>query len=274
MSISRSGYYKWLKNKDSKNIYHVNRDILTDLVKEIHQQKPSYGYHRIHAKILETTGWLISANLVHKVCKYANIKSKAKHYKYSPKQVGKESIKYPNLINNNWKTTRPFEKLTTDSTKILFKHKGYDWTYYLDTFNGEIVGSDIRDYSYGASMKNHLAALNDMLENKKTRGYIGQETILHSDQGTIYSSLAFNNAHKEYDIIRSMSRAGTPTDNPVIESKNGWLKQEICMDFNQNDFETVEDYINAIIYDNNHYRPSFALNYKTPVQYRTELGFQ
>ncbi len=32
-----------------------------------------------------------------------------------------------------------------------------------------------------------------------------------------------------YNIIRSMSRIGTPTDNPIIESKNGWLKTECTL---------------------------------------------
>ena len=46
------------------------------------------------------------------------------------------------------------------------------------------------------------------------------------------------------------------------------------IDFNQEDYETVEDYINAIIYDHNYLRPSYALNYKTPIEYRTQLGFK
>ena len=70
-----------------------------------------------------------------------------------------------------------------------------------------------------------------------------------------------------------MSRIGTPTDNPIIESKNGWLKKEMYIDFNQEDFETVEDYINAIIYDHNYLRPSYALNYKTPIEFRILSGF-
>lgn len=53
-----------------------------------------------------------------------------------------------------------------------------------------------------------------------------------------------------------MSRIATPTDNPIIESKNGWLKKEMYIDFNQDDYENVEDYINAIINDHNNYRPS------------------
>ena len=28
-----------------------------------------------------------------------------------------------------------------------------------------------------------------------------------------------------------MSRAGTPTDNPIIESLNGWIKEELFLDF-------------------------------------------
>ena len=39
-----------------------------------------------------------------------------------------------------------------------------------------------------------------------------------------------------------MSRIGTPTDNPIIESKNGWLKKEMFIDFNLNDYETIEEF--------------------------------
>lgn len=32
-------------------------------------------------------------------------------------------------------------------------------------------------------------------------------------------------------MIRSMSRGGTPTENPVIEALKGWIKEELCLDF-------------------------------------------
>ena len=113
-----------------------------------------------------------------------------------------------------------------------------------------------------------------MLNNKIKRGYENLETIVHTDQGAVYSSVSFNNIFDSYKVTRSMSRIGTPTDNPIIESKNGWLKKEMYIDFNQDDYDTVEDYINAIIYDHNYLRPSYALNYKTPIEYRTQLGFK
>lgn len=272
MNVSRSGYYKWFKAKDILNQYELDRIDLERLIRNIHKRKPSYGYHRIHKRILEEIGWWISSNLVHKTCKFLGIRSKAKHYGKNKKN-GEESIKYPNLINNTWTTERPFEKIVSDSTKIWFKGKGYDWTYYVDAFNREIVGSDVRDYYYGVNMLNHKKALNEMLNNKIKRGYSNLETIFHSDQGLIYSSMSFNNEHINYNIIRSMSRIGTPTDNPIIESKNGWLKKEMYIDFNQNNYETVHDYINAVIEDHNYYRPSYALKYKTPIEYRTQLGF-
>lgn len=273
MNISRSGYYKWKKNKKILNRYELNRKELGEIIIDIHKRKPSYGYHRINAIIRREIGWIISDNLVHKVCKSLKIRSKAKHYSIY-KVPGLESIKYPNLIQNNWKTSRPLEKITSDTTMIWFKKQRYDWTYYVDAFDDSIIGSDVKPFNYGGNMKNHIDALQDMLNNKTKRGYKDQETIFHSDQGAIYSSMAFNNAHKDYNIIRSMSRRGTPTDNPIIESKNGWLKKEMYIDFNQEDFDTVEDYINAIIHDHNYLRPSYALQYKTPIEFRILSGFK
>ena len=48
MDVSRSGYYKWLKNRDVLNRYEIDRLELEKLIKEIHNKKPSYGYRRIN----------------------------------------------------------------------------------------------------------------------------------------------------------------------------------------------------------------------------------
>lgn len=167
MDVSRSGYYKWLKNKDILNNYEMNRKELGKLIIDIHNRKPSYGYHRINAIIKLDTGWIVSDNLVHKVCKLLNIKSKAKHYKY--KRPGEESIKYLNIINGNWNTSRPFEKVVSDTTTFWFKRKQYDWTFYLDVFNNEIVGYNVRESMHGNGILNHREALSNMLNNKIKR---------------------------------------------------------------------------------------------------------
>jgi transposase InsO family protein len=70
-----------------------------------------------------------------------------------------------------------------------------------------------------------------------------------------------------------MSRAGTPTDNPVIEAINGWIKDEIRTDFNFNEVPNVSRFLRDYIFYFNYQRPAAALDYKTPIQFKTELGF-
>ena len=70
-----------------------------------------------------------------------------------------------------------------------------------------------------------------------------------------------------------MSRAGTPTDNPVIESLNGWIKAELYKDFKIYLAEDINIVINDYIKYFNTQRLAYSLQYKTPVQYKTEQGF-
>ena len=98
-----------------------------------------------------------------------------------------------------------------------------------------------------------------------------EPTVLHTDQGSVYASMAYNELIKDSNIVRSMSRAGKPTDNPVNESLNGWMKEEIYIDFkinecrNRDEFKEVLD--RYVSYYNNQ-RPCYALGYDTPVNYR------
>ena len=70
-----------------------------------------------------------------------------------------------------------------------------------------------------------------------------------------------------------MSRVGTPTDNPIIESLNGWIKEEMRKDFNLCDVDNIPLFIENYVHYFNNERLSCKLNYKTPVQYRIEQGF-
>lgn len=98
-----------------------------------------------------------------------------------------------------------------------------------------------------------------------------EPTIIHTDQGSVYSSKAYNELIKDTNIVRSMSRAGKPTDNPVNESLNGWIKEELYMDFKIDDCRSREEFKSVMaryieFYNNN--RPCYAIGYDTPVNYR------
>ena len=101
-----------------------------------------------------------------------------------------------------------------------------------------------------------------------------EPVILHTDQGSIYSSKAFCKAHEHCtNIKRSMSRVATPTDNPIIESLNGWIKEELYIDFGLYYSKSVPELINNYVKYFNNYRLSSKLHYKNPVQFRIEQGF-
>lgn len=96
------------------------------------------------------------------------------------------------------------------------------------------------------------------------------ETIFHTDHGSVYSSKAFNELLLPYDITRTMSDPGTPTQNGAMESINGWAKTELFMDFNIKDSEDVPNQIAEYIKFYNEERPAYTLGYKTPKQYKEE----
>jgi transposase InsO family protein len=70
-----------------------------------------------------------------------------------------------------------------------------------------------------------------------------------------------------------MSRGGTPTDNPVIEALNGWIKEELYQDFDLANTEDVHSLLDRYVAYYNEKRAAYSLNYKSPVQYRVEQGF-
>lgn len=112
----------------------------------------------------------------------------------------------------------------------------------------------------------YIHGLEDLIEIKKQ--YPEYEMILHSDQGSVYSSKVFNELLPMYGIKHSMSRAGTPTDNAAMEAINGWIKAELFMDFHVTGEDSVEKEIEDYIVFFNEQRPAYSLNYLTPKQYR------
>lgn len=268
MGVNRSGYYKWRARKGTSNQYEKDRKILTEMLWEAHQKHRSYGYHRLAAIVRNETGWLFSDNLAHKCCKYAGIWARVKHYRWQSSQKGREHWRCPNRVHGNWDVRKPMKLVVSDMTHICYKGKPYEWTYLLDTFNNEILSSHISPIP--GDRRPYFRCLEDLIQKAKEQA---DPVTLHTDQGSVYSSQAFYNAHKQYNIIRSMSRAGTPTDNPVIEAVNGWIKAEIYAEGWHKRFNTAEEMICAYVDYYNHERLAYSLGYKSPVQYRTEQGF-
>ena len=237
------------------------------LVELIHEEHPSFGYHDINATIYKQTRWKLSSLTVHKVCKYLGIKSEARHYQW--KKPGDEHVIYKNIVSGNWEASRPLEIVASDMTMIKHRGKRYEWTFVIDIFSNSIIASSISS-KHGDNLPYHNC-LKQLIQIIEKEDY-SEPIIFHSDQGTVYSSKGFQEAHKNYNIIRSMSRVGTPTDNAVIESLNGWIKAEIRCDYNINEWNSIEEFIDHYIHFFNNERPAYKHKYKTPAQFLIEQG--
>lgn len=97
------------------------------------------------------------------------------------------------------------------------------------------------------------------------------QVLLHSDQGVQYSSAGYCNPLKEYNVIQSMSRAGNPRDNAVMESFWGRFKDTLRKHFRYWECDDLRSTIEQAIYYFNNERPVRKLKGKPPVPYRTEL---
>ena len=116
--------------------------------------------------------------------------------------------------------------VVSDMTAFYVKGIYYELTIYMDLWNNEILSHSLS--SKRGDRMTYISGLESLIELKKQ--YPEFFTILHSDQGSVYTSKAFNELLPAYNIIRSMSRAGTPTDNGAMEAINGWIKAELFTD--------------------------------------------
>lgn len=263
MGVSRSGYYKWKKRLPSKR--DINREKMIELVRTVHEAHRTHGYRWTAAYIRINERISISENYVYKCFRFLGIRSETKHQvHYKPRKV---RDKYPNLIYSTWETVdRPRQVIVSDMTAFKVWYMYIEVTFYFDVFTKEILAYKVADRR--GAREQYIDGLNDVLGLLKgTRDPV----VLHTDQGSVYASMAYNELIKDTNIVRSMSRAGKPTDNPVNEALNGWIKEELIIDFGiercreKKDFqEVMERYVKFY----NEQRPCFAIGYDTPVNYR------
>lgn len=98
---------------------------------------------------------------------------------------------------------------------------------------------------------------------------IKDRVILHSDQGSQYTSKAFTEFCECVNLIQSMSKAGYPYDNASTECYFNTLKNECT---NLYEFKTegaLYQTVEELAYvDYNHVRPHSYNGYRTPFEAR------
>ncbi len=265
MNVNRSGFYKWLGRRNNPSQRELNRKSAYNEFEEYHKKFPSHGYRWLNAKIRLDNGTVYSDNYAHKICKFLNIKSDSRHFKRYGKKVNRELKNFPNYILAELNPLRPFQLIVTDMTAFWANKHYYELTLYMDLFNNEIVAYYLSNKK-GNPDAYHIAMAKVIKE--KNKKYTDLEMILHSDQGSVYCSKRFNESLYLYNIIHSTSKPGSPTENGAMEAINGWIKEELFIDFNINNSIDIHKSIEDYIYYFNYERPQAALNYLTPIQFK------
>jgi len=263
-NVSRSGYYKWLQRKGAINSFERAQQILDYYVSDIHTHYPSMGYRQIRDTLLLQTGWFVCDPMVWRSMKRLNIKGFIRKSN-KPTSTGAEHVRYPNVLQRQFHADRPMQKIVTDVTYLKHHEKWYYLSCYMDLFNNEILEWELSD-----TFDNFLVItpVKRLLEKAESTG---APILLHSDQGVQYSSAGFCNLLKEYNVVQSMSKAGSPRDNAVMESFWGRFKDVLRRHYRYWEKDDLLSIVSDAIRYFNFIRPLRKLKGKPPVQYRIDL---
>uniref|UniRef100_UPI0035B0BA33 IS3 family transposase n=1 Tax=Methylocella sp. TaxID=1978226 RepID=UPI0035B0BA33 len=132
---------------------------------------------------------------------------------------GKSSLAVDNTLDRRFDVEAPDKAWVTDITYIR-THEGFAYlAVVLDLFSRRIVG-----WSMQARQTTNVAlqALLAAVWRRKPKGRV----LVHSDQGSQFTSMEWTSFLKHHDLEPSMSRRGNCHDNAVAESFFNLLKRE------------------------------------------------
>ncbi|MDM1284579.1 IS3 family transposase [Acinetobacter indicus] len=216
LDVHHSGYYAWLKQPTSKTAR--KRQQLSGLIKQFWLESGGvYGYRKIHCD-LKDIGESCGINRVHWLMKANGLKSQ-RGYRKPRAHAGVPAVVAANTLDRQFNPTQPNQLWVTDITYIR-THEG--WLYLavvIDLFSRLVVGW---------SMKSRITAdlVLDALLMALWRRNPKNKVLIHSDQGSQYTSNEWQTFLKHHNLESSMSRRGNCHDNAVAESFFQLLKRE------------------------------------------------
>jgi putative transposase len=217
LSVQPSGFYAWLKEPLSRRAKDDRRQ--TELIRTAWSESGKvYGYRKLHDDLADM-GEVCCPNRVARLARLAGIRAQI-GYKRRPGQYrGKPSPAVDNTLDRRFEVEAPDTVWVTDITYIR-THEGFAYlAVVLDLFSRRIVG-----WSMQARQTTNvvLQALLAAIWRRKPKSRV----LVHSDQGSQFTSLEWASFLKHHDLEPSMSRRGNCHDNAVAESFFNLLKRE------------------------------------------------
>ncbi|GAB5377191.1 MAG: hypothetical protein AcusKO_36530 [Acuticoccus sp.] len=171
-----------------------------------------------------TTTWRTWAesccpNRVARLTRLAGIRAQIGYKRRPGHSGGKPSLAVDNTLDRRFDAEAPDKAWVTDITYIR-THEGFAYlAVVIDLFSRRVVGWSMQ----ARQMTNVvLQALLAAVWRRKPKDRV----LVHSDQGSQFTSLEWASFLKHHDLQPSMSRRGNCHDNAVAESFFNLLKRE------------------------------------------------
>ncbi len=222
------------------------------------------GYRTMHA-YMNRNGHKISRLTVHK---YMN--KELKLYSITRRrrpsyESGKPHKVFDNKLNQEFFSSEINRKWCTDFTYLFLTDgsKRYNCTI-IDLHDRSVIAS-ITDRHITSDLAKRT--LKKAIESQK--GINLSKLMLHSDQGSQFTSKDFTEYCEGIGITQSMSKAGYPYDNAPMERYFNTLKNNLIYHHYYHTQEELYKAIEEFAYvEYNHSRPHSYNNYKTPFEAR------
>ena len=217
LRVHFSGFYAWLKNPLSDRAQEDIRQ--TELIRQAWADSGKvYGYRKL-TDDLRDQGEHISENRVARLASLAGIAAQVGYRRRSGRYGGKPAIVAENRLEQQFHASQPDRVWVTDITYIK-THEG--WLYLcvvIDLFSRRVVG-----WSAQSRMTTDLAL--QALLMAVWRRKPAAQVMVHSDQGSQFTSREWQTFLHQHNLKPSMSRRGNCHDNAVAESFFQLLKRE------------------------------------------------
>ncbi len=217
LRIHPSGFYAWLKNPLSKRSREDCRQ--TELIRNAWQESGKvYGYRKLHDDLLDQCE-TCCPNRVARLAKLAGIKAQI-GYKRRPRSCGgKPSLVVDNTLDRRFDVGTPDRVWVTDITYIKTMEGFAYLAVVIDLFSRRVIGWSMQSRQTTDVV---LQALLMAVWRRKPR----KKVLIHSDQGSQFTSMDWASFLKHHNLEHSMSRRGNCHDNAVAESFFNLLKRE------------------------------------------------
>jgi len=217
LRLHPSGFYAWVKNPLSHGAQEDERQ--TKLLKEAWKESGNiYGYRKLHDDLCDL-GETCCPNRVARLARLAGIHAQIGYKRRPGKYGGKPSVVVDNTLDRQFDVEVPNKVWVTDITYIK-THEGFSYlAVVIDLFSRRIVGWAIQSRQPTDLV---LQALLMAVWRRKP----ANKVLVHSDQGSQFTSIDWASFLKHHNLEHSMSRRGNCHDNAVAESLFNLLKRE------------------------------------------------